>query len=251
MRSPERARLPQLDVLRGLAILLVMGHHCAVVPQAAGSLSPFALAWYRLGWTGVDLFFVLSGYLIGGLLLDEMRATGRLSVSRFLSRRALKIWPPLLVYLAFLGATMIAGLGDESAEVRRGGVALLARYVLALQNYLGPLSARSAHTWSLAVEEHFYIALPLALAVFGASGSAPRRPGNRRLPAGSLLGELGSSVPLSDPPVSDPPAGGRAAIRRVARLWRAIPPSRHALAPLPLHHAGNGWPRADLAGSGA
>jgi peptidoglycan/LPS O-acetylase OafA/YrhL len=145
-----------------------MGHHCAVVPQDAGWLSPFALAWYRVGWTGVDLFFVLSGYLIGGLLLDELRSTERICVSRFLARRALKIWPPLLVYLAFLGATMVGGLGDEPQEVRQVGVPLLARYVLALQNYVGPLSARSAHTWSLAVEEHFYLALPLALAVFGA-----------------------------------------------------------------------------------
>jgi peptidoglycan/LPS O-acetylase OafA/YrhL len=125
------------------------------------------VAWYRLGWTGVDLFFVLSGYLIGGLLLDELWRTKRLHVARFLTRRALKIWPPLLVYLVFLGVTMVAGLGDEPAEVRRAGVAMLARYVLALQNYLGPLSARSAHTWSLAVEEHFYLALPLALAIFG------------------------------------------------------------------------------------
>jgi peptidoglycan/LPS O-acetylase OafA/YrhL len=85
------SRLSQLDVLRGVAILLVIGRHPVVEATAAGRIAPLANLWYHFGWTGVDLFFVLSGFLIGGLLFAELRRTGRLNVSRFLIRRAFKI----------------------------------------------------------------------------------------------------------------------------------------------------------------
>jgi len=165
MKLSTGGRLSQLDVLRGVAILLVLGHHCAALPEQAGTLRPVAMLWHRLGWTGVDLFFVLSGYLIGGLLLTEVRASGRLAVGRFLARRAFKIWPGFFAYLAFISLTMAWGFGDEAPEVRRVGTPMLARFVLALQNYIGPISGRTSHTWSLAVEEHFYLALPLLLVV--------------------------------------------------------------------------------------
>ncbi len=100
----ELPRLIQLDVLRGVAILLVLGSHAPVPASAAGWLQPFAVVWQRFGWAGVDLFFVLSGFLIGGLLFNELRIHSRLDVRRFIIRRCFKIWPSyyLCVFAAFL-----------------------------------------------------------------------------------------------------------------------------------------------------
>jgi peptidoglycan/LPS O-acetylase OafA/YrhL len=64
-------RIKQLDLLRGLAILLVLGRHPVIKPPESGLLGLFGSTWQRFGWTGVDLFFVLSGFLIGGLLFAE------------------------------------------------------------------------------------------------------------------------------------------------------------------------------------
>src|SRR5262249_36837588 len=89
-----RVRLPELDVLRGIAILLVLMAH-QPVPKA-GQLA-------RFGLTGVDLFFVLSGYLIGGILLAERYSRGQVGVKQFYLKRALRIWPP---YYACLAATL-------------------------------------------------------------------------------------------------------------------------------------------------
>lgn len=90
-------RLIQLDVLRGLAILLVLGDHYATSVDesrlGAGHLQPLNAAMERFGWSGVDLFFVLSGFLVGGLLFSELKRNVRLDVRRFLVRRAFKIWP--------------------------------------------------------------------------------------------------------------------------------------------------------------
>ena len=92
-------RLAELDFLRGIAIIMVIGYHGAMPASAAGRLEPFIRAWQSWGWTGVDLFFVLSGFLVGGLLFREIRLHGRLEVRRFIIRRGLKIWP---MYYAFL-----------------------------------------------------------------------------------------------------------------------------------------------------
>ncbi|HSU69689.1 MAG TPA: acyltransferase, partial [Tepidisphaeraceae bacterium] len=148
-------RSMQLDVLRGLAILLVLFRHPVVPPGAAGHLRPL-LGWTeRFGWTGVDLFFVLSGFLIGGLLFAEIRDEGRLRLGRFLVRRALRIWP---AYFAFLGFAVI--LSVEAHGGLWAGAKPLLPNLVHLQNYLG---TPEIHTWSLAVEEHFYVVLPLVL----------------------------------------------------------------------------------------
>src|SRR5262245_48091619 len=100
---PARTRRLELDVLRGVAILLVLQHHPQLSPLwRSGILQPVALSLWRFSWSGVDLFFVLSGFLIGGLLLDELRRTGTLDVRRFFIRRAFKIWPSYFVLLAWL-----------------------------------------------------------------------------------------------------------------------------------------------------
>ena len=165
--NSSHSRLIQLDVLRALAILLVMGRHLGTYPSQAGSLRPVAELWYRFGWTGVDLFFVLSGFLIGGLLFHELRTRGTLDVRRFLVRRIFKIWPAYFVYIGFVFVTF--GLMDPRHSPWHAARLLLPN-CLHVQNYWG--LEWTAHTWSLAIEEHFYLALPLLLMLI-----ARRRPG--------------------------------------------------------------------------
>ena len=90
--SPHRNE--SLDVLRCIAVLLVVGHHL-----------PYYALWGRIGWIGVDLFFVLSGFLISGVLFHEYKCTGTLNIKRFLIRRGLKIYPSF--YLLMVAATCI------------------------------------------------------------------------------------------------------------------------------------------------
>ena len=168
--NPGKRRNLQLDVLRGVAILLVFGRHLQI-PHPEGVVGAFAEFWYRIGWLGVELFFVLSGFLIGGLLISEFAKNGRIDVSRFLVRRGLKIYPAYFVFIAYLM------LMPSAKEWIHGGSALAtlgaewARYwpnLLFLQNYVGTNPA--GHTWTLAVEEHFYLLLPVMLFALAAMG---------------------------------------------------------------------------------
>ncbi len=172
------SRSRAIDVLRAAAILLVIGCHCVVLPSESGAAAPIASAWYRVGWAGVDLFFVLSGYLVSGLLFAEYRRTGAIDVRRFLVRRSLKIWPAYLAYLAFLALwfTWQRGHG-KPVEV----FASLRANLLHLQNYLG---TPRAHTWSLAVEEHFYLGLALLAALLLGSSTLRSRVRRSFLPVG-------------------------------------------------------------------
>lgn len=155
--SSSKPRILQLDILRGIAILLVLFRHAPIAPRDAGHFEPLSRALATVGWSGVDLFFVLSGFLIGGLLFQECKKTGKLDVRRFLVRRAFKIWPTYFAYLAFvLVYATFARREGSLGEVAQG----LGANVLHLQNYLGSIRI---HTWSLAVEEHFYLALPFLL----------------------------------------------------------------------------------------
>ncbi|MEY4508213.1 MAG: hypothetical protein RLZZ450_335 [Pseudomonadota bacterium] len=150
-------RLVQLDLLRGVAILLVLLRHPLVDPHETGLLLPLAGVIHHLSWTGVDLFFVLSGFLVGGLLFDELRRHSRLDVTRFIIRRGFKIWPPYFVYLFLVYFILVF----EDPEHHWGrALSSLTPNLLHLQNYLG---SPRAHTWSLAVEEHFYLLLPFLL----------------------------------------------------------------------------------------
>jgi peptidoglycan/LPS O-acetylase OafA/YrhL len=154
MDSMKNPRLIQLDILRGIAILLVLGRHPVLAPEQSGSLHTFARAWHRFGWTGVDLFFVLSGFLVGGLLFHELRTRGGLDVGRFLIRRGFKIWPSYYLFLAVFAALRLL-TGARGVDVWD-----LVPNLLNVQNYFG---SPRVHTWSLAVEEHFYLVLPLVL----------------------------------------------------------------------------------------
>lgn len=137
-----RARLKQLDVLRAVAVLLVL---CAHV---------YSFGWLqRCGWIGVDLFFVLSGFLVSGLLYNEYKRHNSLRPKLFLLRRGLKIYPAFYTFV--LGAVLLMLVTKTEVPADR----LLAE-VLFVQNYYGGLWG---HTWSLCVEEHFYILLTAAL----------------------------------------------------------------------------------------
>jgi peptidoglycan/LPS O-acetylase OafA/YrhL len=160
----------QLDFLRGIAILLVIGRHLEL-PRPDGVVGLFANVWFKIGWLGVDLFFVLSGFLIGGLLLSELARHGRINVSRFLWRRGLKIYPPYFVFLAYL---MLLPVAKGIARGEDGWGTFVENWMqywpnlLFLQNYIGTNPA--GHTWTLAVEEHFYLFLPFALAALVSTG---------------------------------------------------------------------------------
>ena len=144
-----------LDMLRMTAIMLVLWSHPPATPTAfLGSLSG------RLGPTGVDLFFVLSGFLIGSLLFDEIAKTDSLDVKRFWIRRFLNIGPPYMLLV-------IAGTAVNIARNRHApldGLYAMWPNIVHIQNYVSgdrPLG----QTWSLAVEEHFYLALPCMLVI--------------------------------------------------------------------------------------
>jgi peptidoglycan/LPS O-acetylase OafA/YrhL len=147
VEAAQVKRNQSLDVLRAVAVVLVLGCHSDYYPM-----------WTRFGWVGVDLFFVLSGFLISGLLFEEYKNTGAIRASRFLLRRGLKIWPSY--YLLLCAATIIY-FYDKSLMTK--GQLLSTLFVV--QNYLpgNPNYLILSHTWTLAVEEHFYLMLPFLL----------------------------------------------------------------------------------------
>ena len=157
MNSVSPARLPQLDFLRAIAVILVIGNHSAICPpEVSLFFNKLTTVWYRGGWTGVDLFFVLSGFLVSGLLFNEYRKRGDINLVRFLVRRGFKIYPAfwLLIFVTLL-VTVLNGetiyLGGFLSEM------------LFIQNYHPGIWQ---HNWSLAVEEHFYIFLTGLFLVF-------------------------------------------------------------------------------------
>ena len=136
---------PELDGIRGLAILLVLAQHI--------NLPSSALA----GMMGVNLFFVLSGYLITTLLLSEQDSTGRISLRRFYERRVRRLLPALVAMLIATGALMalMGKLGDYW-----GHAAVSLFYVSDVAKAIGYDLGYVGHTWSLALEEQFYLLWP-------------------------------------------------------------------------------------------
>lgn len=158
-----------LDLLRGVAVLLVLALHTPVPDSwdSAGGMLGAAMVVRNLGWAGVDLFFVLSGFLISGLLFVELKESGKLDVSRFWMRRGMKIWPS---YFAAYGIMFCLTLTLQTAllgrpfwpTARDSSIAAIPN-VLFVQNYIWP-ETRWFASWSLAIEEHFYLVLPMILA---------------------------------------------------------------------------------------
>ena len=146
-------RIPQLDGLRGIAVLLVVFFHYFSSAAFASAVRLPA----SLGWTGVDLFFVMSGLLIGGIILDNQNSSNFFSV--FYLRRAFRIIP--LYYLLLIGGLVGILMGFDLGTMRHMLVqfGFLQNFAIAISGDLGP--AWLGPTWSLAVEEHFYLLLPL------------------------------------------------------------------------------------------
>ena len=162
MKVPGKARRTEIDFVRGIAIIMVMAIHFRE-PLNTGMLLPdaFKNAMESFGGHGVTLFFVLSGFLVGGLLLKEYKDTSTLRPGRFLVRRMFKIWPSFYVLLLI------------HAVLRRHPFhTFFWQNFFHLQNYLGTTIAQ---TWSLAVEEHFYLLLPLVMGLMVARKFTPKQ----------------------------------------------------------------------------
>jgi peptidoglycan/LPS O-acetylase OafA/YrhL len=160
--------LPALNGLRGIAVVGVVAYHLQI-------------GWAKGGYLGVDLFFVLSGFLITTLLLEEWVATGRVNLAAFWGRRARRLLPALFLVVAALALYLVCnavfggpganGLIDLSG-LRGDAIATLLyvnnwHLIFAHQSYFAQFSTPSPlqHTWSLAIEEQFYLVWPLLLLV--------------------------------------------------------------------------------------
>ncbi len=152
--------LAALDGVRACAIFGVIAYH-------------LGFGWASGGFLGVDLFFVLSGFLITSLLLEEKAATGRIALSSFWGRRAARLLPGLLLMLVVLGAFLaLFGPGPlaDLGQIRGDAVASVLyvanwHMLLSHQGYFARYAAPSplAHTWSLGIEEQFYLLWPLVV----------------------------------------------------------------------------------------
>src|SRR5216117_2819830 len=149
-RFQDRERQPGLDLLRALAIIVVVIYHAALF----GFKLPGRVD--RFGWIGVDLFFVLSGYLIGGQLLAPLARDQRMNLGRFFARRALRIMPAYFVVLAIY---FLLPSSREYSEMSQP----LWKFLLSIQNIALHGGTAFSHAWSLAVEDQFYLALPFLL----------------------------------------------------------------------------------------
>lgn len=168
---------PALDGIRGLAIIAVMLYH-AHRPVSA----------FSGGYLGVDVFFVLSGFLITILLLEEHVRFGRIDLPRFVARRALRLLPALVLVLTFCAILAIAAdlnlyAPDADFYTRSTGERVLPRWAAigatlgSAQNWVQSTAINPgalSHTWSLAIEDQFYLIWPLALLLMLRRGTTHR-----------------------------------------------------------------------------
>ena len=152
MTSEDRGpRVSGLDLLRATAILLVLAYHYAVVVGSQPSLGVLT----AFGWCGVDLFFVLSGYLIGNQVLGGVANGEGLPLGNFFARRLLRTLPNYLVVLTLYWCLPGELGGRHTAE--------LWRFLTFTQNFGLQYGETFTHSWSLCIEEQFYLLLPLVV----------------------------------------------------------------------------------------
>jgi peptidoglycan/LPS O-acetylase OafA/YrhL len=184
-------RLPALDELRAVAVLMVFAFHSYVLVE--NPLAP-APAWYgalfRSLWSGVDLFFVLSGFLISGILLDTREQPGMLKT--FYLRRTLRIFPlyyaTLLLWFVLLRPLWSPSGQFQAMEAAQGWFWSYSFNIRAA--LYGPIPSFFDHFWSLAVEEQFYLIWPLTILLL------PKRALPWFLGFGVLLGPALRALPF-------------------------------------------------------
>jgi peptidoglycan/LPS O-acetylase OafA/YrhL len=150
-RFARTKKFESLDGLRAISILAVIWHH-----------APTAVPGWQIttrGFFGVDLFFIISGFLIVTLILREHRQTNSISLTNFYTRRFLRIFPPYYLMLLVVGTTAyLKPDGTTSDAVKRD-----LPYALFYVSNLVPMYSQLAITWSLSVEEQFYIVIPTVI----------------------------------------------------------------------------------------
>lgn len=152
-RASESARIPSLDGLRAVSIALVLLGH---LPGTRGFPLPAHEIFVPVARYGVDVFFVISGFLITRLLIGEQRRTGSISLKDFYIRRLFRIFPANYFYVLVIWLCSVAGLFVlEGRDIWRA-VTYTMNYVVNPNWYLG-------HLWSLSVEEQFYLLWPFLL----------------------------------------------------------------------------------------
>jgi peptidoglycan/LPS O-acetylase OafA/YrhL len=158
IHSPLHREL-ELDVIRGIAILLAVGWHFNGAPTGLLLWDTLLTPGSRFGWAGVDLFFALSGFLIGRLIFQEVHKSAHFNYKRFLIRRIFRLWPTVYVFLVLQLA-----IGDHDWRT------YLWQTVFHVQNFTG---STLGHLWSLAVEEQFYIVFGVLCLAFAKKVAGP------------------------------------------------------------------------------
>lgn len=159
VQQRRRRGVPALDGLRAIAVGLVLAEHGGIWGMGGGFI-------------GVDIFFVLSGFLITSLLLDELRRSGRIDLPAFWIRRARRLLPALVVMVLTVGLARALLPGEAVAGLRNDAMAAFLwaanwRFIAEKTDYFtqGATPSPLQHTWSLGVEEQYYFVWPLALIV--------------------------------------------------------------------------------------
>jgi peptidoglycan/LPS O-acetylase OafA/YrhL len=158
-QSGELARLPSLDGLRAVAVLMVLWGHGGHTQGFPDGVAPFT-PYMPDGKFGVRIFFVISGFIITHLLIRELTQTRNIDLKGFYVRRCLRLLPALGAYLMFVGMVDLTTSLDETLL----GWATSLTFT---KNFYAPTWI-SGHLWSLAVEEQFYLFWPAIVAMFGA-----------------------------------------------------------------------------------
>ncbi len=167
VKDPRSAsRIPSLDGFRAISILLVIAYHLADAPGMPEGLHSFAAVTHS-GALGVRIFFAISGFLITTLLVEEYARTGDISLRRFYFRRTLRILPPYYVFLLCAEVAARASLVPLAPGDR------LHAWTFTMNFHTAGAAWTVVHSWSLSIEEQFYLVWPALLLLAGPRRARP------------------------------------------------------------------------------